>query len=104
LVISKNGDCEVIIRILQVVDLLLLVPMFCLGVMVGLSGGGLNPVLGHISGWLLFSPLVGIAGVVAAEVLRRYEQPTLAVIAAVIPLLLWIGLLIWLQRDTGFFF
>jgi hypothetical protein len=92
------------IRILQVVDLLLLVPMFCLGVMVGLSGGGLNPVLGVISGWMLFSPLVGIAGVVAAEVLRRYEQPVLALIAAVVPLILWMVLIVWLQRETNFFF
>ena len=93
-----------ILRILQGVDLLLLIPMFCLGVMVGLSGGGLNPVLGHISGWMLFSPLVGIAGVIVAEVLRRYEQPTLAVIAAVVPLILWTVLIVWLQRETSFFF
>jgi len=93
-----------LLRILQIVTGLLLIPMFCLGLMAGLSGGGLNPAYQRIGGLMLWSPAVGILGLIVAELLHRFQLPTAALMAIFIPLLVWIGLLVWLQVETGFFF
>jgi len=92
------------LRLFQVMTFCMIVPMVCLGIMAGLSGGGMTPAYQRI-GQSLFtiSPLVGIVGVVASVILQRMGYPTLAYVALGIPIVVWIGLLIWLQRETGFF-
>lgn len=91
-------------RSLQVIVLCLIIPMMCLGMMAGLSGGGLNPTFQRIGQILLvLSPLIGLIGLVGSIILWRIGQPQLAYIAISVPIVMWFGLLIWLQVETGFF-
>lgn len=93
------------LRVLHAINLLMIVPMIACGFMSSLSGGGLNPAYQRIGQILIVvSPIMPVVCVVIAEVLWRYNQPYPAYIINVIPLLVWIGLLIWLQIATGFFF
>lgn len=93
------------LRLLQIVVSLMVVPMMCLGIMASLSGGGMNPAFQRIGQLLLtLAPLAGILGVAASFILQRMEQTLLAYIVLTVAILVWIGLLVWLQRETGFFF
>lgn len=91
-------------RLLQVVVSCMIVPMVCLGFMAGLSGGGLNPAFQRIGQTMIVvSPIVGIVAIVASFILHRMEQTQLAYVSLAIPIVVWIGLLIWLQLETQFF-
>ena len=93
------------LRLLQVIVALLIIPMMCLGMMSGLSGGGLNPSYQRIGQVLLvLSPLAGIAAVVVSFILQRLELSFPAYAAVAAPLVMWFVLMAWLQRETGFFF
>jgi len=82
----------------------MIAPMMCLGIMASLSGGGMNPAFQRIGQLLLtLAPLVGFLGVAASFILQRTGQTLLAYLALAVPVLIWVGLVIWLQRDTQFF-
>jgi hypothetical protein len=92
------------IRVLQILVPLAIVPMMALGLMSMLSGGGMTPAyqqIGRVMLWL--SPLAGIAGLILSLVLWHFGQSLLAYLAILTPLLVWAGLLLWLQIETGFF-
>jgi len=92
-------------RLLQVTVALLIIPMMCLGMMIGLSGGSIEPSTQRITEILLMlPPVAGIAALVASFVLWRLDWSRLAYASLVAPLLIWVGLLIWAQQETGFFF
>ena len=90
--------------LLQVVVFCMIIPMMCLGIMAGLSGGGMNPAFQRIGQLLLvLSPLLGILGIAASFILHRMGQTLIAYILLAVPVMIWVGLLIWLQRETQFF-
>ena len=91
--------------LLQIAVSCLIVPMMCLGIMASLSGGGMTPAYQRIGQILLvLPPITGILAVVISFILQRLGLSTLAYVALAVPILIWVGLLIWLQRETGFFF
>ncbi len=93
------------LRVLQVAVALSIIPMMCLGVMSGLSGGGLTPAFQRIGQLLLtLSPIVGVGGVAASILLWRWQLPVLAYAVIIIPLVMWVWLIVWLQSATGFFY
>lgn len=92
-------------RLLQILDVILILPMIVLGFMAGLSGGGVTPAFQRIGQLMLVvAPIVGIICVIVAEILWRGNQPTAATLVVLIPLAVYVGLVIWLQVATGFFF
>ncbi|MEO1165999.1 MAG: hypothetical protein AAFV98_19605 [Chloroflexota bacterium] len=92
------------LRLFQILTACMIVPVMCLGLMSSLSGGGMTPAFQQIGQSLMtIAPLVGIATVVASVLLQRADRPILAYIVLVVPIIFWIGQLIWLQRETGFF-
>jgi len=92
-------------RLLQVTVALLIIPMMCLGMMIGLSGGSIEASRERIAETLLMvPPVAGIAALVASFILWRLDWSRLAYAALIAPLLIWVGLLIWAQQETGFFF
>lgn len=94
-----------ILGLLQVGVGCLIIPMMCLGLMAGLSGGGLTPSFQRIGELLLgVSPALGIVSLIISVVLARFGFTTLAYVAIAFPLVFWIVMIVWLQRDTGFFF
>ena len=91
-------------RLLQLITLLLIVPMTCLGIMVALSGGGMTPAFQDIGSLLMYlSPTLPLVAVGMNEWLWRKERFTLARVVLGIPYFLWAVLLIYLQVETGFF-
>ncbi len=91
-------------RLLQLITLLLIVPLTCIGIMVSLSGGGLTPAFQDIGSLLmLLSPIMPLVAVGLNEWLWRKERFTLAGVVLAIPYLVWTVLLIYLQVETGFF-
>ena len=96
---------EIGLRILQVIDFLLIGPMMCLGLMAGLSGGGLTPALQQVgTALLVVSPILAVVAIVAAEILLRVQLPIIGYVALAIPLLFWVAGVVWLQITTRFFF
>lgn len=92
-------------RLLQVINFLMIVPIMCLGMMSSLSGGGMTPAFQQIGRYMLLTPVpTALASIIIAEILWRLEQPILAYIALAVPFVIWVGLLVWLQIETGFFF
>lgn len=93
-------------RLLHLINILLIVPMMACGFMSMMSGGGQTPIYQDLGILLLMaSPVVGIASVLLAEVIWRLA-PNLRRIAVLIdfmPIMMWAGLMIWLQVETGFF-
>lgn len=91
-------------RILQLISILMIIPMMCLGLMVGLSGGGLNPTFQQIGRYLFTTPIpMAVVCLILAEVLWRMNQTVPAYIVMGGLLIVWSGLLVWLQLETGFF-
>lgn len=90
-------------RLLQLITLLLIVPLTCLGIMVGLSGGGRAPLPELGSLFMFLSPIMPLAAVGVNEWLWRKERLTLAWVVLAIPYLVWAVLLVYLQAETGFF-
>jgi len=92
------------LRILQVIIACMIIPVMCLGIMAAFSGGGMTPAFQQIGKLLLtLAPLVGIIGIIASLILQRVGVSPLAYIALAVPVIVWVGLIIWLQRATGFF-
>jgi hypothetical protein len=95
---------RIALRILQIGVGLLSPLMVLLGVMVSLSGGGMNPAFQQIGRWLLYLPLPSaLGGIVLSQLLWRWKQPWLALLVIVVPLIVWVGLLVWLEQRTNFF-
>lgn len=91
-------------RLLQIVDILIILPMMALGLMAGLSGGGLTPAFQRIGQLMLVTPpFVSIIAVIVAEILWRVDQKSWAYVVVLLPLVWYIGLIIWLQTSTRFF-
>ena len=91
-------------RLLQGLDVILFFPILALGFMSALSGGGLNPAFQRIGQLMIYLAPVTIVCVIVAEVLWRNAQPTIAYIVLIVPIVIWIGLILWLQLATEFFF
>ena len=76
----------------------MIVPVMCLGIMASLSGGGNISAFQRIGQLLLtLAPLAGVLGVATSLILQRSDISFLAYVALAIPVLLWVGLLVWLQ-------
>ncbi|GEM_PF-1854928 len=91
-------------RLIQVIDLLIFFPMLILGLMVGLSGGGLNPWAQKLGGIMFrFSPMC-IVSVIVAEFAWRFNLELIAYGLVLTPIVVWLCLLIVLQKKTRFFF
>ena len=95
----------IVLRVLQVLVFLLVLPMIALGVMASLSGGGVTPAFQEIGGRLIgLSFFVSLPLLIASEVIHRWLKLTpVSLILLVIPLIMWGWLLVRLQRETGFF-
>lgn len=92
------------VLILQIIVGIGIVSMMCPGMMAGLSGGGNTPAFQRIGEvMLVLSLVVGIAGIVASIIFQRMESTLLTDLSLAVPVVVWIGLLIWLHRETGFF-
>ncbi|MEM6431412.1 MAG: hypothetical protein AAF708_19395 [Deinococcota bacterium] len=92
------------LRILQIGVGLLSPLIALLGLMAALSGGGMNPAFQQIGGWLMYVPLPSAAvGIILSQLLWRWKQPWLALIVIILPLVVWAGLLVWLEQRTNFF-
>ena len=92
------------LTILQVLTGLLIIPMMCLGLMAGFSGGGNIPAFQQIGGWMLvIAPIASIIGIVASVVLRQMQHQNVAYFVISMALLLNIFLIVWLQIKTNFF-
>lgn len=78
--------------------------VMALGLMAGLSGGGGTPSFQRIGQLLLVpAPLAGVVAVVVSLVLQQVGLASAAYAILAVPVLLWAGLVLWLQRATGFF-
>jgi len=94
-----------VFRLFQILTLLGIVPMMLLGLMSGLSGGGLTPIYQRLGVFLMVkSPIIAVVCLVVAEVFWRLDQTTLAQLVCAVPGVMWLGLLAWLQYKTGFFY
>ena len=92
------------LQIFRIAIVIMIIPTMCLGFMVGLSGGGLNPTFQNIGTLLItVAPIIGILGVIGSFILNRMGRSHLAYISLSIPFLVWVGLVIWLQLETAFF-
>ncbi len=92
------------LRIVEMVIGVLILVMMALGLMSSLSGGGLNPAYQQVGGLLLrMSPIIGVVCIIIAELLSRTQFRPLAYIVLAIPMVFWAVMLVWLQRETGFF-
>ncbi len=91
-------------RLLQIIDVLLFFPILALGLMSGLSGGGLTPAFQQIGTMMMWLAPASVVCAIIAEVLWRMNQQPLAYSVLVLPIIIWIGLIIALQVTTGFFF
>lgn len=98
-----------ILRIVEGLVGLLILPMMALGLMASLSGGGMTPAFQEIGSrlivWSLFVPLVCL---VLAEVVHRFVKlppyaTVIAIVIAAVPIAMWVWLVVWLERETGFF-
>lgn len=92
-------------RVMQVIVLLMTCPMIALGVMASLSGGGNTPAFQEIGRRLTsISFFMPILLLVVSELVHRWLKLTWVAIALlVVPVVVWGWLLLWLQRETGFF-
>jgi len=91
--------------VFQITLFCMILPMSVLGVMVGLSGGGSNPTFQKVGQLLMVaSPVIGILSVLVSIIFSRVGVPIVAYTALCVPIIFWVVLLIWLQRDTKFFF
>ncbi|MEM7735205.1 MAG: hypothetical protein AAF267_05385 [Deinococcota bacterium] len=92
------------LRILQI-GVGVLSPLVALiGLMSALSGGGMTPAFQQIGRWLMYVPFPSAAvGIILSQLLWRWKQPWLALLVIVVPLIVWAGLLVWLDQRTGFF-
>lgn len=92
-------------RVLQCATLLCVIPMMLLGLMLGLSGGGLKPIYQRVGArFLVGMPVVVIACLIFAEILWRNDANPFAYIVILLPFGLWISQLAWVQYHTRFFF
>ena len=88
------------IRVLQVLVPLAIVPMMAIGFMSTLSGGGMVPAYQRIGNLLIIlSPLVGLAGLILSLVLWHFGQSLLAYMAILTPVVMWIGMVLWLRMQ-----
>jgi hypothetical protein len=94
-----------LLRILQIVDGLLILPMLALGFMSSLSGGGMTPAFQEIGQRMIATVLyLPVPCIIIAEILHRRTSFTWAgVVFAAIPLVVWAWLVLRLQVATGFF-
>lgn len=93
-----------IVRALHILNLLLIVPIMCLGLMVSMSGGSSTTPFYRIGMLLLVaSPIVALICMLLAEVIWRQTGHGVAILVGLIPLVVWGVLITWLQRVTGFF-
>ncbi|MEM6281426.1 MAG: hypothetical protein AAF787_04460 [Chloroflexota bacterium] len=94
-----------VLRIAQIINAVMIVPIFCLGMMVSLSGGGVTPAYQQIGGQLMLmafaAPLVCVA--LAEGVYRLAQQPLIGAVVCLIPFGVWVWLCIRLENATGFF-
>ncbi|MEO1287649.1 MAG: hypothetical protein AAFV93_07765 [Chloroflexota bacterium] len=93
-----------LLRILQVLTVLPIVPTMCIGLMVAMSGGSTTTPFYSIGMRLLvLSPLVAIVSLGVPLLLERKDMTLFAYIILAVPFALWAYLLIDLQNKTGFF-
>jgi hypothetical protein len=90
----------ILLRVVQVLDILLILPMLAIAMMGGLSGGtmdGPNQRFAHrIINSLFFYP---VPSVIAAEVVYRlFRSPLLGLLVALVPIGVWVGYTIHLRR------
>ncbi|MEL6270777.1 MAG: hypothetical protein AAFV33_15230 [Chloroflexota bacterium] len=95
-----------IVRVMQIAIVLLICPMVTLGLMSGLSGGGMTPAFqiigGRLMGWSV--PLVLACVGLAELIYRRTGQLAIAAALCLIPIGVWAWLVVSLQQQTGFFY
>lgn len=91
-------------RVLCACNLLLILPMMAIGMMAGLSGGGLNPAYQRIgTQFLVWSTPLAIGCTFFAELLWRLGLTLPAYLLNLTPLLVWSGLWFQLRRSTNNF-
>lgn len=91
-------------RLLQVLNVILILPILVLGLMSRLSGGGMKPAFQRIGIMMMYLAPATVVCVIIAELLWRGPQSILAQGLLIVPILMWIGLIVWLQRATQFFY
>lgn len=99
------------LRATQIIVLILILPMIALGGMSIFSEGGGTPAYQEISVQIvMMSIYIPVPSIILAEIIYRLMKHTrlpeifvIPVFIAAIPLVMWVGLIVWLQQETGFF-
>lgn len=99
------------LRLIQIIVFLLTIPMIALGGMSMFSEGGGTPAYQEISVQIvMMSIYIPVPAIILAEIIYRLMKHTrlpeifvIPVFIAAIPLVMWAGLIVWLQVEMGFF-